>query len=263
MNILNQNSKFTIGDDSEIGNLLNWNRKFICENIHHFQLPHEKVADCFLEFCRGGVTSWINQISTNENIFVDKSRHWTYDLDFTFSVFPSAKILILVRDLRGVINSFQKIYNNSLYVKKEDFIYDLNCDLEIRRTQEFFEFQYLKMPLFNIKKIIDSTPKYFNQILFCRYEDLVYNPKKEIEKIYNFLNIDKFEHDFNNVVQKSYYDNPYQPWGIHKIQNEIKFENINSLDYIKQSTKDYILQHNFWYYKHFYPDILMEEQFGL
>ena len=50
--ILNQNPIFQIGPDSEIGNFLYHNKTFIQTNIHHFQLPHEKVSECFIDFCR-------------------------------------------------------------------------------------------------------------------------------------------------------------------------------------------------------------------
>ena len=93
--ILNQNPKFTIGPDSEIGNLLNINKEFICNNITHFQLPHETVSDCFYNFCRSGVDSWIKTISEPETIFVDKSRHWLKDLDYIFLCYGNVFICII------------------------------------------------------------------------------------------------------------------------------------------------------------------------
>ena len=51
--------------------------------------------------------------------------------------------------------------------------------------------------LWSIKNIIDQKENF----IIINYNDLVNNPLNEINKIYDFLDIEKFNHDFNNINQ--------------------------------------------------------------
>jgi len=254
--LLDQNPIFEIGPDSEVSNLLNWNKEFIEQNIHHFQLPHEKVSDCFIDFCKKGTEAWINQICPQDKIFIDKSRHWIKNLDYNFKLFPEMKIIILIRDLRGVVNSFEKIHNNSLFTNKQNIQKDVRFDLQMQRVDHIFNLPYIKDAVFALKELIDIPKSYRNKILFCRYEDLISNTKNELEKIYEFLNLPNYHHDLDNIKQGVYFDNPYQPYGCHKIQNKI-LENfdVNNFSELREDIQEIILNENHWYYKKYYPEI--------
>lgn len=260
--LLNQNPIFEIGPDSELGNILDVNKQFIQNNIPHFQLSTETVEKCFMEFCRKGSESWINQICPSDKIFIDKSRHWLKDLSYVFNLFPETKILITIRDLRGMINSFEKIHNYSLFSKRLDFhcfASEENSDYDIQfsRVNSVLELTYVKEGIFSIKELIESPKKYNDRIRFCRYEDLISNPSKEIESIYNFLELPLFEHDFNNIEQGFHNDNPYQPYGCHKIQKSICSDNtkLNDFSELRQDVQDAIVQKFGWYYRAFYPEV--------
>lgn len=255
--ILNQNSKFTIGPDSEIANILNHNKRFIEDNIFHFQLPHEKVSECFLKFCREGVNGWISEICDNDKIFIDKSRHWMIDLDYIFNVFPDIKLLVTIRDLRGILNSYEKINSNSLFVKKHLYNKTLDSNLQIERAFDILNFDYIKSVLFTLKEISEVYKNYNQNLKICRYEDTISFPKQQLDSIYNFLNIDTFNHDFSNIEQSLFYDNPYQPYGCHKIKNKIDTENNNfKYPYLSEKTNEYIINNYSWYYEIFYPEVV-------
>lgn len=252
--ILNQNPVFEIGPDSEIGNLLYHNKIFIQDNITHFQLPHEKVTECFNDFCRKGTEAWINQISSPDKIFIDKSRHWLKDLDYIFNLFPDIKILMTIRDLRGMINSFEKIHNNSLYVDRQSFHQNINYDLQNQRVASILELFFIRDGLFSLKALIDIPKKYKSKIKICRYEDLISNPQNLLSEIYNFLELPQFEHDFNSIKQGEYYDNPYQPYGCHKIKESIEFKE-ETFSELRDDIQQLILQEYRWYYQEFYPEV--------
>lgn len=251
MNILGQNSIFTVGDDSEIGNLLNYNKQFIVQNICHFQLPNELVSDCFLNFCREGTMSWISKISSPDKIFLDKSRHWLKDLDYVFQIFPDLKILINIRDLRGIVNSFEKINNNSLYIEKSNFYNQINYDLQAQRVHNILNLFYMKDGLFSLKELIDMPKTYKNNLYICKYENLLNNPKNELENIYKFLNLSNFNHDFDNIGQKSYNDNQYMPYGIHKINSKIEKKG-EDFSFLREDILEMIVHEYNWYYQSFY-----------
>jgi len=253
--ILDQNPIFEIGPDSEIGRILYHNKEYIQREINHFQLPHEKVTECFKNFCVQGTKAWIEQITRPEKIFIDKSRHWLKDLDYIFNLFPNAKIPITIRDLRGIANSYEKIHNHSLYIDREFFHEDLNYDIQAFRVNKCLNVSYIKDGLFSIKELLQIPKKFKNQIKFVRYEDLIKNPKQELDNIYDFLEMPQFDHDFNNIKQGFFHDNPYLPHGIHKIKNKIEYKK-ETFSEIRQDIQHAIVNEYRWYYEEFYPEIL-------
>lgn len=260
--ILNQNPIFEIGPDSEIGQLLNHNKDFLVKNIHHFQLPTETVEKCYLEFCRKGTESWINQISNPDKIFLDKSRHWLKDLSYIFNLFPDIKILITIRDLRGMINSFEKIHNYSLFANRISYhehasqSTNNNYNIQLSRIDSVLRFDYVRDGIFALKELLDAPKKYQNQIKICRYEDLISNPQKQLDSIYDFLELEKFAHDFNNIEQGPHNDNPYQPYGCHTIKSNIVSKETEKFDELSEEIQGLIINQYRWYYEAFYPEVI-------
>ena len=255
MSILGQNQKFHLGDDSELGNLLNHNKQFMIDNIHYFQLPHEVASECFYEFCRKGSEAWISNIIPEGKIFLDKSRHWLKDLDYFFNVFPDIKIIINIRDLRGIVNSFEKIHNNSLFIDRNSFYNQLNFDLQMQRVNNILNFDYLKDGLISLKEIIDIPKRYKDRIFICKYEKLLEDPVEEIGKIYEFLELPVYKHNFDEIEQEPYNDNPYQPYGCHKIKPKVEryVENFSDL---RPDISNMIINEYKWYYDIFYREVI-------
>lgn len=254
--ILNQNPLFKIGPDSEIGQILNINRDFMKTNLFHFQLTHEDATRAFYSFCRNGTYSWIDEICEKDRIFVDKSRHWLKNLDYIFKIFPDLKLIVTIRDLRGIVNSFEKIHNNSIAVDKSDHYQNLNEDLQYQRIRNILNLNYVIDGLFTLKELLE-VPKSFNDRLFVvRYEDLTSNPEQSLNQIYDFFDIPRFDHDFENIRQERYYnDNPYQPYGDHKIQSKVVHKE-ETFSEIRSDLQEHIIREYNWYYQGYYPDLL-------
>jgi sulfotransferase len=61
------------------------------------------------------------------------------------------------------------------------------------------------------------------KMLFIKFENLTQNPQKEIEKVYNFLELPQFKHDFNNVEQITQEDDQvYGMYGDHTIKSKVE-----------------------------------------
>jgi hypothetical protein len=259
MHILNQNPLFEIGPDSELANLLHHNKNFIENQIFYVQLSNEEATNCFTKFCEKGSEAWVTEIvgELNKNkIFVDKSRHWLKDLDYFFTIFPNIKIIITIRDIRGIINSFERINSSSLYVNRKSFHESLDFDLQKNRIDKILNMFYLKDGFFSLKELVDMPKKYINQIKICRYEDLIENPIKYIKEIYEFLNIEYYNHNLKSIQQKFFNDNVYQPYGCHRIKNKLTSDIDKSFSYLRKDIQDQIVSEYYWYYKFFYQDVI-------
>jgi sulfotransferase len=253
--ILNQNPKFTIGPDSEISYVLNHNKKFIKDKIREYQIPHEIATECFLNFCRSGTNSWVDTLRDKDTIFLDKSRGWILDLDFTFKVFPNLKVIINVRDLRAIVNSFEKINSNSLYSDRKLYYKDIDNDLQRQRLDGILNFPILKDGLTALRELIEIPKKYNNNILITRHEDLIEDPNYFMKTFYDFVELPFFVHDFENIEQeRNYNDNVYMPYGNHKIKNKLEKTLPKSYDQIRPDLLEQLMKGYSWYYNNYYSD---------
>jgi sulfotransferase len=144
-----------------------------------------------------------------EQYIIDKSRGVTIPEHFrcvqrNFDYRP--KVIIPVRNVTDVLASFIKLVKNSKKDKK-NFI-----DLDIERTNEINLYlsaddtrvAYLMRP----KGLIDNQmygiafmlQKEFRKYAhFVEYDDLMHDTAGEIEKIYTFLDLPSFPHNFDNI----------------------------------------------------------------
>ena len=256
MHILNQNPDFTIGPDSSLTSVLNTVRNFVQNNTTNQQLPHQIFNECILKFCRSGTESWVNEICPT-NTFIDKSRFWIYQYQFMFSVFPNIKMILNLRDLRGVVNSMEKIHHNTLCMNFQSYYDGFEKNFLHQRVDTILNEWFLKDALTSIKELVEIEPKCREQLLIFRYENLLQDPQKSMNRIYDFLELPRFEHDFDNIQDNIvHFDNMYQPYGDHKIKNKLEKNNSQEFSHLPQHICDYIIETHKWYYEHFYPEIL-------
>jgi sulfotransferase len=61
------------------------------------------------------------------------------------------------------------------------------------------------------------------KILFIKYEELFTSPQLQLNKIYDYLEIPRFEHDFNNIQQITFEnDKFFGIFGDHKIRPSLE-----------------------------------------
>ena len=90
------------------------------------------------------------------------------------------------------------------------------------------------------------------RMLFIKYEDLTKNPTREIQKVYKYLEIDEYEHDFDNVEQTTKEDDEvYGVFGDHKIQNKVTSKNPDYREILGVNTSNWIKQNYSWFYEIF------------
>jgi sulfotransferase len=165
-----------------------------------------------------------------ENRYViDKSRSWStpYGFNTLMMAMPyRPKIIIMVRDILEILASFIKINNGNpdsfidreikaLNLPQYRSLNDTRCDSLMRPGGT------MDTSLSGIgNAMIASNKDYFH---FVEYNDLVNNPKNTIDKIYNFLEIDSFDHNFYNIENK-FMENDlvYGINGLHSVKPKIE-----------------------------------------
>ena len=133
------------------------------------------------------------------------------------------KIIALERDLIEVLASFI-IFSRK---NKTNFLAQIDS---VEKQCE-----YLMAPNSQINRSLASVtqlknPKYAKYAHFIQYDDLVNNTKHEIDKAYEFLGIDHFEHSYTNLSQlennNTTYNDTILGGDLHKIKTD-KIEKSN------------------------------------
>jgi len=145
------------------------------------------------------------------------------------------KCVVLLRDLMDVLASYIKWFENeptafpNKYGKKniEEKLWMLmNKDGAIAKDLE----------------AIKNSYNYPELCLYIRYEDLVKNPEFQIQRVYDFLKIPPFQHDFKNLKQITIngisYDDTIVGNNMHTIKTELKLEDNPYKKMIPQSIID-------------------------
>jgi len=173
----------------------------------------------YYNYVRGGCGHAFDEI-TDRPVVVDKCRSWIGHLDQTFKVFPDAKILVPVRDVRGILSSMEK--------KRQQHPAPFNGFEEANPTN-FTTIEkrvngWLQNPPIGIavERLHEATKRFKDKLHFVHAEDLTENPKDTMKKVWEFLGEEQFEHDFNNIKQYTHEHEVGFPYGDHSIRSSVK-----------------------------------------
>ena len=158
------------------------------------------------------------------------------------------KIIVLVRDVIEVLGSFIDWSNRepTAFVNRyKAKTVEEKCDMLMKNDGQIVK------ELIGIKHLIDHQPKEMYHII--KFNDLIKNTENTIDGVYNFLNIPKFKHDFNNIgqfkVNDMGYDDTVVGNGLHTLEtgaiSDYK-EKYNAYSIIPKSIIEKYKQCNFW-----------------
>lgn len=263
-NVLNQHPDITACMDSDLANII-FNISEHADSISketQFTINQNEIL--YTDFMRVGIQSWVNNLC-NTKFYLDKDRSWALDYTLLFKLIPDAKVIFLIRDLRGVISSFEKVQSGKRIIPpdvdlrpKERNEYH-NVDLMIERVDNFLDGDMIYNPLFSLKELLDCERKYSKNFKFVRYEDFMENPKEFISSIYDFIGARPFDNDLNNIKQVKYHDACFTPYGIHTIKPKLVPNKVDcEFPLLKDEAQERIIDTCSWYYEEFYPEVFEE-----
>jgi len=257
MNILQQNPKiFTTATDPLPGIIHN---KLLIDSRYTepFQAMSTEQADNAVHgMVMGAVGGWYGGL-TKKEIVVSKSRDWSA----IYYLFPSSKILVTVRDLRDIVESFNKINRGikSLHTYGDDkklypsFTESEKYIYHFKTANALSGALLQELPVF-----MDLFQKTENKVKFIRYEDFLKNPEKVLESVYKFFDEPVFQHDLNNISQSELFehDNAYfREKTSHKTKPQFVYWQEPKRNLSDEFQKTVIEEHK-WYYEAFYPEVI-------
>lgn len=148
-------------------------------------------------FCRGAATGFYEGL-TDKPFVVDKSRGWLYYYDWLKQFWPDPKVIVCVRDLRGIVASMEKMHRKNAHLNDPaDSPAKMNFVTVDQRVSHWMSSPPVGLSL---NRLADSFHKgNARNFLFVRFEDLTEAPKATLDRIYDYLEIPSVPHDFDNV----------------------------------------------------------------
>ena len=142
-----------------------------------------KLLRCSRAFC----DAWNN----TDKIVFNKSRGWALNLLALKEIYPDAKIIVLVRDLREIFASFEKQH------RKNPLLEDYPVrEITQRAVNMFSDEGMIGGPLKGVEDILNRK----QEVHWVKYEDFVRHPMESMERMYCYLDQPSFDHDFEEVV---------------------------------------------------------------
>lgn len=248
-NILAQNTEFYVSPTSGVLELLHGARVNFSSSPEFKALNFEEVTKGFTSFCRQGLFGYYRAI-TNKKYIIDKSRGWLIHYNFLNSFYTSPKIICLVRDLRSVLASYERIEQQSILISDKIDNLRLKNTTILKRAED----RLLSAPIgLSLNRLYDILNQPFrDKILFLKYEDLTLDPSKILSKIYNYLNIKNFNHNFQNIKQVTQEDDEiYGIRNLHIIKPSIQPNKDYYLDILTKDFCDRIYDNFNWFFNYF------------
>jgi len=250
-NIIGQNPDFYVTPTSGVLELLYGARANYTNSPEFKAQDSELMKKGFINFCNHGLYGFFDAV-TNKKYVLDKSRGWGVHYNFLNSFYPNPKIICMVRDLKDIFASLENKFRKNQHLDSGliDHAKMLGTTTE-KRVDIWSNTQPIGLAIERLYQIFKEGNN--EKILFIKYENLLNNPRTELDKIYEYLNLPKFYHSFDNIQQITVEDDSiYGIYGDHKIKTKLEPSKNNPKEILGQNVCDWIHNRYSWYYDIFY-----------
>lgn len=185
------------------------------------QSQNKKIPEAFRAFCKNGMQAYFDAL-TDKPFVIDKSRGWGIHYHLLAQILDyQPKIICMVRDPRDILASMEKNfrkYHNGLNQNLQiNWHTGQNTTLP-KRIDNWIAGPPVGLAFDRFHEIVRYG--WDRHILFVQYENLCKNPQSELNRIYDYLEIDRFEHNFDHIEQVTIEDD--EVYGDVKDLHEIR-----------------------------------------
>jgi sulfotransferase len=219
--LFNQNSEIHASTNSPLLDTIHYTEEYLLYQSEQYK-AHPKPAAAHKVLSSIAPNYYFD---TPQNIIIDKSRGWVNQIQhITDYITPNPKIICPVRNIQDIMVSFlclihkntkTSFIDEGLIRNGIEITNDNRCDY-LMSSQGIIGMSY--------NALYESFKKgHQDKILLVEYDDLVRNPQKELNKIYDFLEEKRFSHSFENVKPKfDENDEVYQLDSMHSVRDNVE-----------------------------------------
>lgn len=202
--LLNQNPNFYASHESDL-----------VEALYRIESTYRSYPSYMANVMQDNYQNILNDMAQsfykNENklMIFDKSHFWTtpYNMNLAFMINKKPKILFTYRPILDILASFVQLArkNPSNWIdenmRKESFAPMLYLPIDDARCEWLMKHDGIIMQSVLGYWLIHKEP-YKNMAHIVDYDSLCNSPQDEMNKIYDFLGIERYEHNFQNIEDK-------------------------------------------------------------
>ena len=259
MNILQQHPQIFTTGTCALSDLVQSHVLVKSRFREQFQAMSVEQADKALYgFVMSGIQGWFGAL-TPKPLVISKNRNWSG----VFHMFKDSKYIVMVRDLRDIIESVEKLNSKTLALHTVDtqshsLIYGMSenekLNYYLRGNNAISGTLYTEIP-----RMMEWYQKDPSRVLFVRYEDFTKDPFYILNKIHSFLHISQaYHYDLGNITQSELFehDNAYFcERTSHVVQSKFQ-EYREPVRSLSQGFHSKVVSYASWYYEAFYPNEL-------
>lgn len=235
--ILNQNPALHVTSTSPLYHLLvKLNEGFNYCRIQH-TFDHDRIAD--RAYRAVAEAFYGDELRT---VF-DKHRGWPKHVDAIQQyINPDAKIVATVRPIAEIITSYLRLIKKDPDNFVDKHLAELGCLTPKNEDRASLLWQfYLKEPYESLKLGLENHREH---ILPVGYLDLVFDPIDTLRNIYDFCELDWFNHRFDNLDESAHTESDDQ-WGLkdlHTIRRTLERRSSDPCDFLPAEAIRYFKQ---------------------
>lgn len=156
----------------------------------------------------------------NKEVIFNTNRAWTLLTPQIDSIFPESRLIVCVRDIVWVLDSFETAHRK-YPLNTNTVTGGLGGTVYSRSDHLMGENGIIGFPYLGIKQAITSNEKH--KLMLIEYNDLCKSPENVLKAIYSFIDEPYFQHDFDNVENS--WDEYDAEIGIplHKIRKKVEY----------------------------------------
>jgi sulfotransferase len=250
-NILAQNPDIYATPTSGVLELIFAARGNYTESPEFIAQDAELMKKGFLSFCKKGMEGFYNSI-TDKKYVIDKSRGWGIHNDFLATVIgEQPKIICMVRDLRDIYCSMEKNFRKNPEKASSMLNWaEMRGTTTPKRIDIWAQSQPVGLAIERLSEMIRQGID--KKVLFVKYEDLCLYPESQMTRIYQYLDIPNFQHDFENIKQLTKEDDEvYGSFGDHTIRKQLKLIPSTANQILGKDVTKWIYENYQWFYEQF------------
>lgn len=179
----------------------------------------------------------------NREVVIDTSRMWCARLSVLARLFPDCKMIVCVRELGWIADSFERLYRKN--GQRPSAIYDWDTAGTVwSRTSTLMNPGGVAGYAINaVQEAVASEES--RRLFLMDYEDLCKAPRTQIGKLYDFLGEPWFDHDFQCVeYEAGEFDRALGAAGLHTVRGAVEWRPRKTI--LPQGLFDQFNGPNFW-----------------
>lgn len=247
--ILNQNPKIYSSPLSPVKDiLLNYDNLFKTDE----NFLREENEKKLIQFGNNIIENYYKDIK-NPIIF-DRAKGWGLPNYFNLIkkyIDLNPKTIFTVRPTIEILTSFINILPEDSYIDKEmeetswwnkNFLNknDNRCDYLMRPYGQIDNLLFSLNNILNLENI--------KNVCLVEYNDIIKDPEKTMHKIYNFIELPYYKHDFNNIIKvENGKENIKHPKNMHEIRKTLKKISKNPKDVLSNYVISKYSNEDWWY----------------